>query len=214
MTTLGAIVLVGGHGTRLRRDKAALETPHGTFLARIVAAVAAVVDEVWIVARAGQTLPALGPVRAGVVVRRVDDARDGLGPLEGLRTGLASCTAPVVYATSCDVPLLTPTFVRRVVDALLEAPDAAIALPEVEGRAHPLAAAYRRGAVLPVATALVARGERRLLALTAALPHVCVGDEALRAADPTLDSLVNVNTPADLAALVARGEASSPRADG
>lgn len=186
------------------RDKAALATPAGTFLARVVAAVAAVADEVVIVARAGQALPPVGAVRAGVVVRRVDDGREGLGPLEGLRAGLASCAAPVVYATGCDVPGLTPAFVRRVVAALVAAPHAAMALPDVDGRAHPLAAAYRRDLVRPVAEALLARGERRLLALPDALPHVRLGADALRAADPTLASLENVNTPADLEAVVAR----------
>ena len=40
-----------------------------------------------------------------------------------------------------------------------------------------------------------------MTALVESLPHVVVPEADLRAADPTLASLTNVNTPADLDAL-------------
>ncbi|MBL9087124.1 MAG: NTP transferase domain-containing protein [Planctomycetia bacterium] len=199
--TTAALVLAGGRSTRMGRDKASLAWGGSTFLARVVATVAAVVDEVVVVARPGQALPEVGPLRAGVAVRHAVDAADDRGPVEGLRAGLASCDASVVYATGCDVPRLAPAFVAAVIAALRAAPDAAVAVPEVAGRLHPLAAAYRRAPTLVAARALLAAGSARMTALVEGLPHVVVPEADLRAVDPTLGSLANVNTPADLDAL-------------
>ena len=201
MTPTAALVLAGGRSTRMGRDKAALPWNGTTFLARVVATVAEVVDEVVIVARPGQALPAVGALRAGVSLRHAADAADDRGPVEGLRTNLASCDASIVFATACDVPRLAPAFVRRVLDALRAAPDAAVAVPVVDGRLHPLAAAYRRAPALAAARAHLAAGAARLTALVEGLPHVVVAEADLRVVDPTLASLANVNTPADLDAL-------------
>ncbi len=72
-----------------------------------------------------------------------DDAREGRGPLQGLAAGLAAVRdrADAAYASSTDVPLLHPRFIRRVLAALDD--DVDVVLPEVGGFRHPLAAAYR-----------------------------------------------------------------------
>jgi molybdopterin-guanine dinucleotide biosynthesis protein A len=68
-------------------------------------------------------------------------------------------------------------------------------------------------AALPAAQRLLAAGELRAQALLAALPvrwldpDELLADPALRAADPALDSLVNVNTPEEYAAALRRAEA-------
>jgi molybdopterin-guanine dinucleotide biosynthesis protein A len=84
-----------------------------------------------------------------------------------------------------------------------------VALPVARGYAQPLAAAYRV-ALAAAAEELVAAGRLRPADLFA----VCtvsrldearlLADPALRAADPGLDSLVNVNQPAEYAAALAR----------
>ena len=48
------------------------------------------------------------------------------------------------YATSCDVPLLVPAFVRRMFELL---GDHAAAVPVSDGFQHPLSAVYRRSLV-------------------------------------------------------------------
>jgi len=69
-----------------------------------------------------------------------------LKPAEGV------CEA--VFATSCDVPLLSPAFIREVCGGLTD--DVAAAVPRSEGYLHPPAAAYRIDAVLPHLERLVA----------------------------------------------------------
>lgn len=193
-STLGAVVLAGGRSTRMGRDKAALELGGEPLLMRVVRALAGVCHEIVLVARRDQTLPEVGPLPSGVQVRRAFDAVEGRGPLAGLAAGLAALEAPLAYASSCDAPFLTPAFVRRVVDALGEA---AIALPFVGGWHHPLAAVYRREAVLPVVEDLLAHDRLRPVFLLERLPHVELHEADLRGVDPDLLALLNCNTPED-----------------
>jgi molybdopterin-guanine dinucleotide biosynthesis protein A len=198
-----AVVLAGGRGTRMGRDKASLSFGGETLLARVVRAVATEAQEVVVVGRRGQVLPPL-PALAGARVRTThDDARDR-GPLAGLVAGLRAVAAPVAYATSCDVPTLSPRFVRAMFEALDGAGSGTeVAVAEAGGRLHPLAAAYRRG-VLARAESRLAAGRLRLVDLVEGVAHVRVPEARLREADPDLASLANVNTPEDYEAALRR----------
>lgn len=204
---LGAIVLAGGRSTRMGCDKASLTVGGRSTLARVVAALGTVCDEIVLVARRGQTLPPLEPLPARVRLRHAHDEVEGLGPLAGLAAGLAVLALPRAFASACDTPFLRPAFVRAVADALGSA-DAAVpedappaGAPAGEPpRLHPLAAAWRRDPALAAARALLAVGRRRPVFLLETLAHRRLPAETLRAADPDLRSLGNMNTPADHAA--------------
>ncbi len=132
------IVLAGGRSSRMGTPKAALEWHGSTLLRRVVGVVGRrSTARSWSCARPGQALPDLPD---GVEV--ADDAREGRGPLQGLAAGLAAVRdrADAAYASSTDVPLLHPRFIRRVLAALDD--DVDVVLPEVGGFRHPLAAAY------------------------------------------------------------------------
>jgi molybdopterin-guanine dinucleotide biosynthesis protein A len=185
--------------------KAALEWHGSTLLRRVTGLVARGVDGPVVVVRApGQPLPALSP---GVEV--VEDAREGRGPLEGLAAGLAALDGDVdvAYASSTDAPLLHPAFVRRVAGAIDD--DVDIALPRAHGHTQPLAAAYRT-TLLPVLERLLADDRLRPAFLfdecrvrrldEAAL----LADSDVAALDPELDSVLNLNEPADYEAARAR----------
>ena len=112
-----------------------------TMLQRVVRLLGTVVSPIVVVAAETQELPALPP---GTILTR--DERDASGPLEGIRAGLAALPEGVdaAYITSCDVPLLVPAFVRRMIE-LADGYD--IAITENDGFAHPLSAIYRRAAL-------------------------------------------------------------------
>ena len=139
----------------------------------------------------------------------VDDAREGRGPLQGLAAGLAAVRdrAHAAYASSTDVPLLHPRFIRRVLAALDD--DVDVVLPEVGGFRHPLAAAYRTELV-DVVERLIAEDRMRPAFLFEACrvrrldAEALLADPALAALDPDLDSLLNLNEPADYEAARAR----------
>ena len=192
---VGAIVLCGGKSTRMGTPKATLPFGPETMLQRVVRLLSSVVSPIVVVAARDQLLPGLPE---DVVVTR--DEREARGPLEGLRAGLKALPpgAGAAYVTSCDVPLLIPGFVERMI-ALLDFHD--IAVMEIDGFAHPLSAVYRRG-VLPHVESLLAADKLRPAFLFDAVDTRRVRPEEMRSADPELRTLRNLNTREDyLAAL-------------
>jgi molybdopterin-guanine dinucleotide biosynthesis protein A len=170
------------------RPKAWLPFGPEVFLQRTVRILREVVEPVVVVASPGQDLPALPD---SVLIAR--DIESHLGPLNGLATGLAALAgrAEVAYLSSCDVPFLSPAFVRRIVESLGEAD---VCLPEIDAFKHPLASAYRTG-VLPAAQELLAAGRLRPAFLAERLPTRVLSAADFADVDPRLGSLRNVNTP-------------------
>jgi molybdopterin-guanine dinucleotide biosynthesis protein A len=198
MPNPGGIVLCGGKSTRMGAPKALLPFGPETMLQRVVRLLGQIVSPIVVVAAVDQELP---PLPAGVIVTR--DEREGRGPLEGLRAGLKALPDHVdpAYVTSCDVPLLVPGFVRRMLD-LAHGHD--IAVMEIDGFAHPLSAVYRRATLARVED-LLAKDRLRPLFLFEAVDTRRVRPEEMTA-DPDLRTLRNLNTREDYeSALAAAG---------
>src|SRR3954462_4758085 len=192
------IVLAGGRSSRMGTPKAALEWHGSTLLRRVTGLLQRSVDGPGVGGRAaGERLPALPDG-----VEAVEDAREGRGPLQGLAAGLAAVgdRAVAAYVTSTHVPLLHPRFPRRVRAAFDD--DVDVVLPHARGFRHPLAAAYRVTLVDAVER-LIAEDrmrpaflfdEGRMRQLD---DGALLADPALAALDPDLDSVLNLNEPAD-----------------
>jgi molybdopterin-guanine dinucleotide biosynthesis protein A len=137
------------------------------------------------------------------------DEHEARGPLEGLKAGLSALAphAEAAYATSCDVPLLEPAFVRGLMERLGDY-DAVV---PVEGEfAHPLAAIYRTS-VLRHVTDLLAEDRLRPAFLFERVKTLRVSALELRGVDPQLATLRNLNRPEDyLAALAEAGFEPEP----
>lgn len=161
-----------------------------------------------VVRAAGQELPDLP---AGTEV--VEDPVPDRGPLPAIGVGLAQIgdRAAAAFVASVDIPLLRPAFVTRVLGALDGAADPVhdVALPVAHGHHQPLAAAYRTslaGTIDELVAAGIGRPPSlfdrvRVLRLDA---PALLADPVLARADPQLESLTNVNTPAEYAAALAR----------
>lgn len=180
--TVGGILLTGGASRRLGVDKATL-----------------VVDGVTLAARAATSLTDRGIVTVEVgpgytVMPAVREDPPGTGPLAGFVTGAralaaADGVAPDSFVLlACD--LVDP---GAVLDALLAAPPADLVVP-VDADGAPQYVCARYGAALvDVAAALLAAGERSLRALAATVP----ADRRHDVAGLPPDSLADVDTPAD-----------------
>jgi molybdenum cofactor guanylyltransferase len=132
--------------------------------------------------------------RLGVEVVR--DARPGEGPLGGLHAALAAtgdCAA--VVCVGGDMPFLSAPLLELLRDV---APDAEAVAARVNGRAEPLLARYAQRC-LPLVERRLAAGELAVHALLGQLAVAWIEEDALRAVDPELRALTNVNTPEDLA---------------
>jgi molybdenum cofactor guanylyltransferase len=177
-------------------SKAMLPFGSETMLQRVLRLLGGVVDPIVAVAARDQELPELP---TAVIVTR--DERERRGPLEGLRAGLKVLpdSADAAYVTSCDVPLLVPEFVTRMVDLL---GDYDIAVMEVDGFPHPLSAVYRRS-VLPYVEALLAQDKLRPVFLFEAVRTRKVKPEEMTSVDPQLQTLRNLNTREDYEAALA-----------
>lgn len=186
---VGGIVLCGGESRRMGRPKAWLPFGDELMLQRVVRILGAVVEPIVVVAAPGQDVP---PLPQSVEIVR--DERTGRGPLEGIAAGLRRMVelgVDAAYASSTDVPFLAPGFVRRVIELL---GDAAIAVPHVEDRHHPLAAVYRT-TILPEVDRLLAADRLRPFFLFEAVATRLIEADELRTADTKMDSLRNLNTP-------------------
>lgn len=196
---LGAVILCGGKSTRMGVAKGDLPFGEDTMLARVARRLADVAKPVVVVLAQGQKRPNLA-----TECRFAVDGQADRGPLEGLAAGLREMgdDADSVYVTTCDAPLIRPEFVALLADHL-EQNDAAI--PWDGEFLHPLSAAYRVSVVAAVERMLAA-DRLRPTDLADEVSTVRVHVDELRAADPKLDSLRNLNRPEEyLAALAEAG---------
>jgi len=182
-----------------RMGQPKLSLPFGSelMLPRVCRLLSEVVPRIVVVAAQDQELP-----RLPEFVSIARDEYASLGPLAGLATGLRAIRpeADVVYVPACDVPLLRPAFVRALLDRL---GDADCAVP-TDGRFdHVLSAVYRTH-LEDRARQLLSEDRRRPLFLVEQSRSLRVPVEELRAADPDLDSLSNLNTPEDYETALAR----------
>lgn len=130
------------------------------------------------------------------------DRFPGAGPLAGIHAALAAAEDDRIFVTACDMPLLNPDLIRLLCatagewDALLPCSDQG---PE------PLCAVYDKAA-LPVIELALARGDNRVQEVLQALRVRLVAGQELHRLVVDNQAFVNVNRPADLLALTARGD--------
>ncbi|HZS41542.1 MAG TPA: molybdenum cofactor guanylyltransferase [Polyangia bacterium] len=207
---VAAAILAGGRARRLGGAfKGGLEVGGRTILARELAALARVTDEILLVADEAARKSEMGfafsrESEAGFTFAReseigftfVADRAPGLGPLAGIDAAFAATRADALLVVGCDLPFLDERLLALVRDA---APGAEAVMPRVAGRPQALHARYARSIVPAVADRL-RRGELRLLDLVAGVRAWFLDEPELRAIDPSLRGLTNVNTPDELEA--------------
>ena len=181
---LGA-VLAGGEGRRFGGPKAEADVGGRPLAERAVETLRQVVDDVVVIsARPLANPPA--PV--------VPDRIRGMGPLGGLDAALRAARDggfDGVLLVACDLPLLTPALLHRVVGHLGDHP--AVAPQREAGGVEPLCAVYRVE-VLPVVEARLDQEDRSLHSLFRTVAgHVI---PSWRLGTPGA-SFINVNTPDD-----------------
>jgi molybdopterin-guanine dinucleotide biosynthesis protein A len=109
----------------------------------------------------------------------------------GIAAGLGASTSDVNVVVACDMPLIRPAVLGRLLELR---GDADICLAVIDGHASPLCAVYR-SAVAGVARDLLASGERRVMALLDRVQTKRVEAAVFRDLDPDLDSFVSCDTP-------------------
>jgi molybdenum cofactor guanylyltransferase len=181
-------IQAGGQGTRLGGVAKGLLSVEGlTTLERLVALGSHFADVV-LVANVPEPYERFG-------LRTVADMVEGKGAPGGVHAALGAARTPWVFTVACDMPFVTVEAARVVLDARDATVDAVCF--EHEGRWEPLLAAYRSALAARWGDALKEDPSMRRVLMRFRTRVLDVG--ALRAVDPGLRALVNVNTPEDLA---------------
>lgn len=182
-----AAIIAGGKGTRLGGQVKGLLVVGGQRIVdRQLAALRAVFDSLIIVANDPQPWRDTG---VAVIADRWPEA----GPLAGIEAALAHfATADSVVCVAGDMPFLQPALLTL----LRDAGDADAVVARAAGQPQPLLARYATRLQPLIATRLHA-GQRAVHRLFDAIAVHWLDEAALRAVDPALDSLRDVNTPAD-----------------
>lgn len=189
---LTAAVIAGGAGRRMGTDKRAMLVDGVPLLARSVAAVSRVADEILVSTMRGR------PVSIDLPdVRVVEDRVPDGGPLAGIEAALAAASYPLVLVVAADMPWLAEGLLELLVTRARVASDAGAVAIRSDRGLEPLLAVYRR-TTLTVVTGLVDSGEHRVGHLLEMVVTIAVPPEEWRRVDPYGRSLVNLNAPDDL----------------
>jgi molybdopterin-guanine dinucleotide biosynthesis protein A len=189
--TAAAAIIAGGRAIRLGgQPKSLLVVGGRRIIDRQLEVLGAAFPRVLIVANDPAPFAGLG-------VEVVADRSPGGGPLAGIEAAVAALRAEdAVACFGCDMPFLT----AAAVSLLRDAPAAIAVAARVASRPEPLFARYARACAGPLAAAISA-GRLTAAAFLAEIGATYLDEPALRALDPALAFLENVNTPQDLARL-------------
>jgi molybdopterin-guanine dinucleotide biosynthesis protein A len=129
--------------------------------------------------------------------RTVADAVTGAGPLAGIAAGLAAATTPWLFVVAGDMPYLSSALIEVMLSATRDDRDAiAIRINELP---EPLLCVLHARTRAVVERRIAARRFKASGLLTdEALRVEWIDDSTLRAIDPELRVLFNVNRPDDL----------------
>lgn len=186
-----AAVLAGGASRRMGRPKAALAYGASTLLAFQTARLAALFEEVLVVAKEPPAFDS-GPARLVLEGEREHAA------IHGLVRALEEA-ADRIFVLAVDLPALPAPLIRAIAARSL-ASEAAAVLPRSAEGLQPLAGVWRRSA-LPVARRRIAAGELSLHGLAEEAGAEIFEESAWRELDPTGNAFENLNTLERYAAL-------------
>ena len=135
------LVLAGGASRRMGSDKALLQVGSERLVDRQVRILReAGADPVFVGLPFGDAV-AWPPPSGAIVVR---DSQPDCGPLAGIVAGIEAADADLLFVVAVDLPLLHPDWIRSLIHRTRPGVGA---VPLVEGRLEPLAAAYPRSAL-------------------------------------------------------------------
>ena len=194
---IAALILAGGRATRLGGRAKPLVAVQGTpILERQLDVLAPRVAEV-IVAIAPGAAPLPVPPRWADRVRFVHDEAAGVGPLAGIAAGLAACRTPWLLVVAGDLPHLHPGVIDLLIRTATTVRDTDAVVPRVRELPEPLCAVYDTALVVH-ARARLALAKRKAGGLLEGARVHWVEEASLRAIDPELRTLDDVDTPDDL----------------
>lgn len=185
------IVLAGGKGLRLGRDKVQETVGNSNLLQRALSQLTPFNGDIIIVTAGAKSIPQVNGYQG---FRIVTDIYPGKGALGGIYTGLAESNSAYNLVVACDMPFLNQALLRYMME-LSAGFD--LMVPRLGELVEPLHAVYARGCLAPIER-LIKRGNLEVRALFDLVKVRYVEASEIDRFDPQHLSFFNVNTEADL----------------
>lgn len=133
-------ILAGGKSVRMGFNKALIKTNDETIIERTIRLFKGIFDHTFIVANDVLLYENLDtPIFA--------DIHKGAGSLGGIYTALVHSKTAYTFITACDMPLLNPAAIRKVVQSATKTD---VVVPYIDESFHPMHAAYSKRCVKPI----------------------------------------------------------------
>ncbi len=186
-----SIVLAGGHGSRLGREKYAEIVAGRSLIERTIDRLSVLSAEILIVISERQSksfFPSYSRART------VSDLYTGKGPLAGVYTGLVHSSSFHNLAVACDMPFLNLDLLRYMFD---QSPGFDAVVPRIGDYKEPLHAVYTRDCLRPMQSLLEA-GNPKIMDILDLVRVRYLDKDEIEQFDPEHLSFFNINTNADL----------------
>ncbi len=188
---ISCVVLAGGKGRRLKRDKVLENIGNINLLQRVVSCLSFYKSEIIIVTASKQSLP----VSLDYPKLRVEaDIYPGKGPLGGIYTGLMASNHFYNFVVASDMPFLN----RELISYMMKlSADFDLVVPHLGDFVEPLHAVYSKNCVVPIEN-MLKRGILQIHLLFPLVKVKYIETNEIDKFDPGHLSFFNINTEADL----------------
>ena len=188
---ISCIVLAGGKGLRLGRNKALETVGSRSLLEAVVFHLSSFNSDIIIVTAREQSIPEFIDYPK---LRIVTDIYPGKGPLGGIYTGLTASNSFYNVVVACDMPFLNQALLRYMIQL---SANFDLVVPRLGDMLEPLHAVYSQGCLAP-AEHLLKQGNMVVRELLSLVKVRYVETEEINRFDPRHLSFFNINTEADL----------------
>ena len=188
---VSGVILAGGMGRRLEKNKALERIGGKALIERVIDSLVPLTTEVLAVVARPEQATAL---RLPPSLRVVSDRYPGGGSLGGIFTGLEASAEPWSLVVACDMPFLNRELLRHLIG---ESSNVDAVIPRLGGQPEPLHALYSKACLAPMERMLRA-GQLKIAPLFEAVRVRYVDEETIDRIDPRHLSFFNINTQAAL----------------
>ncbi len=192
------IIVAGGRSTRFgERDKAVADLAGTPMIRRVADRVSRTVDAIVVNCRPDQVDAIIAALEGvDVPVSIAEDSETDLGPMAGIRTGLAAAESEYAAVVACDMPFVEPALLEHLFEGAA-GHDGAV--PRLDDQwFQTTQAVYHAERMAAACQGALDRGERKILAPLRELDYVVVDEPEVREV-ASLETFANVNTQSELA---------------
>jgi molybdopterin-guanine dinucleotide biosynthesis protein A len=184
---LTGIILAGGKNIRMGENKAFIRVQGRRIIDRTAALFHEIFQHVILVTNEPLTYAQLN-------LEIVADLIPESSSLVGMYTGLFYAATPYCFVVACDMPFLN----RKVIDYMVSLRNGYdVVIPLLDDGYHPIHALYSRRCIPPIEE-LIRTGNFKITDFFNRVTVREVTEKELRSLDPSMEAVLNINTPEDL----------------